>query len=224
MNGNYRKIAVLMFAAGIAGAASFTPVRAHEGHDHAAQAQRVREAQSQDQPARASQPQARLGQYERSLQVYVVPAVTLENANARRIRMQDFLTAEGPVMLEFMSTGCTADCTALTRELSMVPGKLGAAGAKLRLISISTDPETDTSAQLKAYASQFGAGANWQFFTGRPEDIKAMQLAFNTYRGDKQDAEPLTFLRTAPGEPWVRIHGLASAEDLAREYRKAALN
>lgn len=224
MNGNFRKMVVLMFAAGVAGAALFTPVRAHEGHDHAAQAQRAREAQGQDQPARAPQPEARLGQYERSLQVYVVPAVTLENANARRIRMQDFLTAEGPVMLEFRSTGCGANCAALTRELSLVPGKLGTAGAKLRMISISTDPETDRSAQLKTYAGRFGAGANWQFFTGRPEDIKAMQLAFNTGSGDRLDAEPLTFLRTAPGEPWVRIHGLASAEDLAREYRKALLN
>jgi len=222
MNADYRKLAVLMMAAGIAGAALLAPVRAHEGHDHAAQ--RARAPQSQDQPARASQPEPTLGEYERSLQVYVVPDVTLQNANARRIRMQEFLTAQGPVMLEFMSTACTAACPALTRELSMVPGKLGAAGAKLRMISISTDPETDTSAQLKAYARQVGAGANWQFFTGRPEDIKAMQLAFNTYRGDKLDAEPLTFLRSAPGEPWVRIHGLASAEDLAREYRKAVLN
>ena len=47
-----------------------------------------------------------------------------------------------------------------------------------------------------------------------------MQLAFDSYRGDKMNHEPLTLMRPAPGKPWVRIDGFASPDELAREYRK----
>jgi protein SCO1/2 len=30
---------------------------------------------------------------------------------------------------------------------------------------------------------------------------------------------PLTFLRAAPDEPWLRIDGFAAASDIMREYR-----
>ena len=109
----------------------------------------------------------------------------------------------------------------------MVPAKLGAAAAKLRMMSVSIDPENDTPAQLKAYAQQFGAGANWQFFTGSREDIETVQRAFDINHDNqlkKLNAEPLTFLRSAPGKPWVRINGFASAEELAREYRNVVPN
>ncbi|HXL33728.1 MAG TPA: hypothetical protein VN953_02300 [Gemmatimonadales bacterium] len=31
---------------------------------------------------------------------------------------------------------------------------------------------------------------------------------------------PLTFLRAAPGRPWVRIDGFATADELARELHE----
>lgn len=221
------KRTVLLMAAGIAGGVLLTPVWAHEGHNHGAQAQRGGEPQGHDHQARVSQPEVTFGNYERSLQVYAVPDVTLVNANARPIRMRELLMADGPVMLDFISTTCTTNCPALSRELSMVPEKLGAAAARLRMMSVSIDPETDTPAQLKAYAKELGAGPNWQFLTGSKEDIETVQRAFDInhdHRLDKLNAEPLTFLRPAPGQPWVRINGFASAEELAREYRNVVPN
>ena len=48
----------------------------------------------------------------------------------------------------------------------------------------------------------------------------AAQRAFKSYRGDKMNHTPVTFLRAAPGQPWVRIDGFASSEELAREFRE----
>jgi protein SCO1 len=31
---------------------------------------------------------------------------------------------------------------------------------------------------------------------------------------------PATFLRSRPGQPWVRLDGFASASDIVREYRQ----
>jgi len=218
------KTTVLLMAAGIAGGVLLTPVWAHQGHDHGADAQRGREPQDQNQQARESQAGMTLGKYERSLQAYVVPDVTLVNADARPIRMRELLAADGPVMLDFIFTTCTTICPIMSTVFSKVPEKLGAGTGKLRMISVSVDPENDKPAQLKAYAKQFGAGANWQFLTGSVDDIETVLRAFDNYHADKMDNGPLTFLRPAPGKPWVRINGFASADELAREYGNVVPN
>ena len=108
----------------------------------------------------------------------------------------------------------------MSKVFSEVPASLGAQASKLRMISISIDPENDTPEQLKAYARTYEATARWTFLTGRVEDVKAIQRAFDSYRGDKMSHDPLTLLHPAPDKPWVRIDGFASAKDLAQEYRR----
>ena len=88
------------------------------------------------------------------------------------------------------------------------------------MISITIDPEYDTSARLQAYAARYHAGPQWQFLTGNREDIVAVQKAFDAYRGTKMNHEPLTFLRASVDAPWVRLNGLASAADVVKEYRQ----
>ncbi|MGZ6027817.1 MAG: hypothetical protein ACXWK5_00255, partial [Myxococcaceae bacterium] len=57
-------------------------------------------------------------------------------------------------------------------------------------------------------------------YTGTVEASVAAQRAFKSYRGDKMNHTPVTFLRAAPGQPWVRIDGFASSEELAQEFRE----
>lgn len=157
--------------------------------------------------------------YTRSLRSYAVPDVALVNADAQPVSLRDVLAADGPVMVNFIFTTCGAICPVMSATFAKVPGKLGGEGKKLRMISISIDPEHDTPEQLKAYAKNYGATPRWQFLTGTPERIEAVQRAFDNYRGDKMNHVPLAYLRAAPGKQWVRIEGFASADDLAREYR-----
>ena len=100
-----------------------------------------------------------------------------------------------------------------------MPSRLAAGEKNLRMVSISIDPDNDTPAQLKSYAKNFGAGARWQFLTGRVEDVRAVQLAFGSYRGDKMNHEPLTLIRQTQGKQWIRIDGFANPDELVREYR-----
>ena len=226
MNADKLKTVILLMFAGIALGAWLTPVAAHEGHNHGARAQRSGVSPGHDDVAGESPAEVKSGNYARSIHVYVVPDVTLVNANARPIRMRELLAADGPVLLNFTFTACTAICPELNREFSRMPAKMGAA-PRLRMISVSIDPDNDSPAQLKAYARQFGAGANWQFLTGSREDVETLQRAFDSYHDNKlnpRDAEPLIFLRPGPGGLWLRINGLASAEELAREYRNVVQN
>jgi protein SCO1/2 len=125
-------------------------------------------------------------------------------------------------MLNFVFTSCATICPVTTKVLSEVPARLGLAGRQLRLVSISIDPEADTPLQLKAYARSFQAGERWKFLTGSVQDIKAVQLAFDSYRGDKMNHEPVTLMRQRAAKEWIRIDGFASPNELVREYRKVS--
>lgn len=160
--------------------------------------------------------------YQRSVRSYAVPDVVLTDADARPVRLRELLATNDPVMLNFVFTSCGTVCPVMVRVFADLPASLGAPAKTLRLISISIDPDNDTPARLKTYANSVGAGARWTFLTGRAQDIKTVQFAFDSYRGDKMNHEPLTLMRQSPGRPWIRIDGFATPDQLAREYRKAA--
>jgi protein SCO1/2 len=110
----------------------------------------------------------------------------------------------------------------MSATFSQVQDALGPARETVRMLSISIDPEHDTPTAQKAYAGRYGAGPQWQMLTGSLDDSVAVQRAFGVYRGDKMSHQPATFLRARPGQPWVRLDGFASADDILREYRRLA--
>jgi protein SCO1/2 len=101
-----------------------------------------------------------------------------------------------------------------------VQRELGGDAKNVRMVSITIDPEQDTPEQLKKYATRFKAKSGWLFLTGELADIIATQRAFDAYRGDKMNHEPLTFLRHTPDGQWIRLDGFASASEVITEYRQ----
>lgn len=85
------------------------------------------------------------------------------------------------------------------------------------MLSISIDPEFDTPARLRDYAARFGAGPEWQHYTGTLVASQKSQRAFDVYRGNKMEHVAVTLLRSKPGMPWVRIDGFATADQLLAE-------
>jgi cytochrome oxidase Cu insertion factor (SCO1/SenC/PrrC family) len=158
--------------------------------------------------------------YTRSVAHYEAPDVTLVSIDGTRIALASALQHPGPVMLQFIFTTCPTICLVMSSTFSAAQSKLGADLAKVRMISISIDPEHDTPERLRQYARKFKAGPQWLFLTGKTEDIASVQKAFDAYRGSKMRHEPLTFLRGAPSESWVRLDGLMSATELVDEYKQ----
>lgn len=158
--------------------------------------------------------------YMRTESAYTLPDVVLIDADDRPVRFRELMATRDPVMVNFIFTSCSTICPVMAHVFAEMPGVLGAAGKQLRMVSISIDPEADTPLQLKAYAKSLKANERWKFLTGSNEDIKAVQLAFAAYRGNKMNHEPLTLMRPAAGMPWVRIDGFAAPDALAREYTR----
>ncbi len=155
----------------------------------------------------------------RSIESYKLPALTLLRQDGGKANFPAELDDGRPVMLNFIYTSCTAICPVTTQVFSQVQDRLGADRGKVRMVSVSIDPEYDTPARLDAFAKKYKAGTQWQFYTGTREASIAVQKAFDAYRGDKMNHVPVTYLRAAPGKPWVRLDGLRGPDDLAREVR-----
>lgn len=163
--------------------------------------------------------------YVRTQAAYTVPDVKLVNADGSGVPLRSELAEQDkPVILNFIFTTCGAVCPVMSATFSQLQAALGPERDAVRMLSISIDPEEDTPAALKAYAGKYGAGPQWQMLTGSLTDSIAVQRAFDVYRGDKMNHQPATFLRAAPGQPWVRLDGFASADDILREVRQLRSN
>ncbi|MBI5641228.1 MAG: SCO family protein [Nitrospirae bacterium] len=167
--------------------------------------------------AAGSEPKQR---YTRTVEKYTVPDVTLINQNGSKIRLRSFLNSDRTVILDFIYGTCTTICPILSAGYANLQNKLGADSAKVRLVSISIDPEHDTPEVMKSYLKRYNAKSGWDFLTGSREDINAVMKAFDAYVLNKMSHYPLTLLRAPDNDRWVRIYGLISTSDFMTEYQR----
>jgi len=148
-----------------------------------------------------------------------LPAVTLRRTDGARVNFKQDMDDARPVLVNFIYTTCTAICPPMTQVFSAFQDKLGDERAKVRMISITIDPEQDTPARLAAYARKHKAGPQWTFYTGTAEASIAVQKGFGAWRGDKMNHTPATWMRAAPGKDWVQLDGFTTPDELLTEFR-----
>jgi protein SCO1 len=150
---------------------------------------------------------------------YTLPSIKLVRQDDSKVDLLKELDDGRPVVLSFVYTSCTAICPVTSQVFSQVQEMLGKDRGKVRLMSISIDPEYDTPSRLASYAKKYGASLDWQFYTGSIDSSIAVQKAFKAYQGDKMNHIPVTFVRGAPGQSWVRLDGFASPMDVIQELQ-----
>jgi protein SCO1 len=149
----------------------------------------------------------------------LVGDVPLVDQEGRATSLRQALETDMPVLVNFIFTSCTTICPIMTTGFAQLQERLGAERDKVRLVSISIDPATDTSPTLRAYATRNRALASWQFLTGAAPAIEAAQRTFGAYRGDKSNHAPGTYLRRTRDSPWEALDGLSSAQTLLGAVR-----
>lgn len=85
------------------------------------------------------------------------------------------------VALNFIFTTCTDVCPIFTANLAQLQRKLNDRyGSELFFVSVTTDPEVDSAAVLKAYAGRYGVDLkNWAFLTGSEAQLKPVWEGFS---------------------------------------------
>lgn len=158
--------------------------------------------------------------YARSEHAYRLADTPLVDMDGKKTTLLSELGGGKPEIVTFVFTTCTTICPVLSGTFSQLQTELGPDVDDVKMISVSIDPEYDTPERLRAYAGLFKAGPQWQFLTGDLDDVVAVQKSFDVYRGNKMNHEPTILLRRSPESPWVRMDGLASAAEVADEYRR----
>ena len=156
--------------------------------------------------------------YRRSVEKYSVPDVTLVNQDGKKVKLAALINSGKPVMLDFIYGTCTTICPVLSAGFTNFQNKMGQDAQKVQLISITIDPEYDTPAVLKDYLKRFRAKPGWDFLTGSREDIDRVMRAFDAYVPNKMAHYPLTLLKAARSDQWVRIYGMVGMSVLMTEY------
>lgn len=194
---------VMACAAALGSAAAFAQAPpGHEGHEA-----HMAAAAAKPSATRVMSPQP------------VVGNVPLVDHQGRATSLRQAIDADVPVLVNFIFTSCTTVCPIMSAGFAQLHERLGSERDRVRLVSISIDPETDTVEALRAYGARYQAGATWQFLTGTATASEAAQRAFGSYRGDRNNHAPATYLRRTRDSPWESLEGLSSAEALLRAYR-----
>ncbi|GAB6193609.1 SCO family protein [Desulfocastanea catecholica] len=158
--------------------------------------------------------------YQRTMEEYQVPDLILLNQEGQEVHLKSYFDSDKLIVLDFIFGTCTTICPVLSVSFAHLQKKLGEDLDRVRLVSISIDPDNDTPEVLKEHLQKYGAQPGWDALTGKRENIIQVLKSFDAYVANKMDHFPLTILR-APGEKqWVRLYGLLSASDLRKEYEQ----
>ncbi len=117
------------------------------------------------------------------------------------------------VVVAFIYTSCSDVCPLLTEKMARVQDDLGESfGRDVAFVSITVDPERDTSEVLRAYAEAFDADpAGWFFLTGEVEAVRRVAARYGlvTIPGadDAVDHNLLTTLIDRRGTMRVQYSG-----------------
>jgi protein SCO1/2 len=117
------------------------------------------------------------------------PEFALTSQDGQRIALADL---RGKVVaVTFIFTLCSATCPVLTPMMSLVQDRLGPDfGTKVAFVSITIDPERDTSDVLKLYAQMHGADVpGWSFLTGEASVIQDLTRRYGVFASKTADGD-----------------------------------
>jgi protein SCO1/2 len=149
-----------------------------------------------------------------------LPLLTQDN---RAVRFYNDLLKGKVVLINFMFTTCKGVCSPMTANLAKVQRYLGErVGREINMISISVDPETDTTEVLKHYAETFKAQPGWYFLTGKKENVDWVLYKLGGYVDNKTEHSSVLILGNEATGEWVKMPAMASPTEIANAVIKLA--
>lgn len=132
------------------------------------------------------------GSAREALQQRHLPNVPLMTHDGRDVRFYDDLVKDRKVVVTFVSSSAAAESKKVTRNLAAIQRLFGnRVGRDMFLYSIARNPERDTPAALKSWATWSGAGPGWKFLTGKLSDVETLRHALGFNSDDPvEDANP----------------------------------
>lgn len=148
----------------------------------------------------------------------VLPDVTLVTQDNNQVSLRDDVVGGRIVVIDFIYTSCTTVCPVLSAIFSQIQKQLGdRLGREVVLVSISVDPNRDTPARLKNYATRLHAGDNWLWLTGRQQTVKEVLEELGAYTPNFADHPSMVLVGDGKSGQWTRFIGFPAAAQIIRK-------
>lgn len=137
-------------------------------------------------------------EHRESLPVYAqVADFSLTNQNGAAVSLGDLRGR--PWVADIIFTHCAGPCPRMTRQMKELQEALPK-DSPTRLVTLTTDPDNDTTAVLKTYALRNGADTNrWMFLTGTKLQIASLATGSLKLSAVEKKLDE----RASPDDLWV---------------------
>jgi protein SCO1 len=143
--------------------------------------------------------------------------VTLLDQDGVERRFYSDLLRGKVVVINVLFTRCDNACPVMAQTFARIQEFLGARlGADVHMLSISVDPENDTPARLKTYASGFKARPGWFFLSGNSRNVDAALQKLGQRVERKEDHSNLFLIGNDRTGLWKKVFGMAPYEEIVR--------
>jgi len=144
-----------------------------------------------------------------------LPDLALLDQEGRKVRFYSDLIKGKVVVLTFFYTSCHYVCTMQGTVFSKLQSLLGERlGKSVFLISVTTDPVTDSPRRLKAWGERYQVKPGWTLVTGEEAEMNKLLPQFTGSRAGKGMHGAVTFIGDDRKGVWVSTGGVPAPEDL----------
>jgi len=125
----------------------------------------------------------------------------------RKVRFYSDMLEGRTVLINVIYTNCKDACPLLTQKLNEVRGLLGEQfGREVQFVSLTSDPERDSPAALRAFAQKQSVDlSGWTFLTGNPKNIEHILKKLGQFSKDPEDHSTLLIAGNVPAKRWSKI-------------------
>jgi len=138
-----------------------------------------------------------------------IPDLEVKDQNGNKLHFYTDLIKGKVVVINFIYTDCTYVCPMQGTSFSKLQSALGdRLGKDVYLVSVSTDPVTDTPERLKAWGEKFGAQQGWKLVTGEKTPMDKLLLALSGDSARKGVHSAIAIIGSEAKGLWIRAYGL----------------
>ncbi len=149
------------------------------------------------------------------------PEVEVETQEGTKLKLYSDLVRGKVVVLNFMTIANEAQFP-LTAKLAEVAKILGdRMESEVRVLSLSGDPEADTTERLRDFAQKFGAPKGWYFLRASNDDNAIVAMRFYRHGRDTRRAGTLDIVQYGNDAVglWGAFPSSVTAEDAASRVK-----
>jgi protein SCO1/2 len=152
-----------------------------------------------------------------------IPDVDCLDQNGKRLRFHSDLVKGKVVVISFIFTRCTAMCPIIGEGVARLQTALGdRAGRDVQLISVSTDPVTDTPEKLKAWGARLKAKDGWTMVTGEKAEMDRLLKVLTGGVSGNKTHEPLLLIGNEATNVWKESYAYESPARIIQQIDRVS--